>query len=581
TEGEKTGKTGKEEGGKEEGGKEKGGKVGGKEEEEGDEVRDPVVQRDETYFSADPAAGVFVRIGDVMFKVRRPFPLHIIFKSTRLTSLRVHEQIHEQLLSCCTFMVDQHERHVQEHGPTTEGRPLLFESAGVDEWRAFLWALYASTDTLSAPPETFDPTHISRLLLLLSLTQKYYIPRLHTWVLTTLHATAHSSVYMESCSSASLTSLLEAFLAYSLQLAGHERGRGRAYRGWEYHHRRPYPLSPASLEAQSEADDEKAHLALTHAAIQAITATWRKRLETKSAPSVPAILAVDRWVDGGADGQGLKLAQGVLECLKSLKGVAYYVHVQDMIDRQGGVGGGGLVHDDAGDRDRKGGGGGVTMRGALPLRADPKLSNGQVMRLLAGYFSLVSLWERLRLHPLPIPLPSASSSSSSSTPLSTSTSTSTPLSSSTNGPSNGTSTPRSSPSSSICTPAHHASKCIPTWERRWTHACGWRRIMGHSSADILGLLECLRDQLAGDEELKCAGAGGAGVGASYGASTTNGGSGGAKGVNGMKSAMNGGGTGNGGGQGIHPECRLAGLRAIRELRERTKEGLADHFYAVV
>jgi hypothetical protein len=37
------------------------------------------------------------------------------------------------------------------------------------------------------------------------------------------------------------------------------------------------------------------------------------------------------------------------------------------------------------------------------LRVDPKLNNGQVMRLLSGYCSLVSYWERLRLKPLEFP----------------------------------------------------------------------------------------------------------------------------------------------------------------------------------
>ena len=67
--------------------------------------------------------------------------------------------------------------------------------------------------------------------------------------------------------------------------------------------------------------------------------------------------------------------------LLNLCGVAYHVHVQDMLDRQ--------THTPEGGRTQ--------------LRVDPKLNNRQVMRLLPGYCSLVSYWERLRLKPLELP----------------------------------------------------------------------------------------------------------------------------------------------------------------------------------
>lgn len=60
--------------------------------------------------------------------------------------------------------------------------------------------------------------------------------------------------------------------------------------------------------------------------------------------------------------------------------------------------------------------------------------------------------------------------------------------------------------------------------------------MGVSSPDILGLLACLRDQLMNDDDLKVA---------------------------------------------LNPGCRLAGLEALKALRTKMEEGLADHFVGVV
>ena len=90
---------------------------------------------------------------------------------------------------------------------------------------------------------------------------------------------------------------------------------------------------------------------------------WSELVYHKSTQSVPAMQAADKHE------------------LLSLRGVAYYVHVQDMLDRQ--------THTPEG--------------GGTQLRVDPKLNNGQVMRLLSGYCSLVTYWEPLRLKPLEFP----------------------------------------------------------------------------------------------------------------------------------------------------------------------------------
>lgn len=181
---------------------------------------------------------------------------------------------------------------------------------------------------------------------------------------------------------------------------------------------------------------------------------WMQRLENKDTPCAPAIIAADRFG------------------LKDLRGAAYYFHLQDMVE--------GLTNNE---------------RGAIQLRADPKLNNGQVMRLLTGYMSLVSLWERQRMSPIPLPRAAGGA----------------------------------------CTDATHV-RCGTTWERRWISAAGWKRILGINSADALALFACLRDQLMNDEDLKA---------------------------------------------GMDPDCRLAGLEALRNLRTKIKADMADHFFGVV
>jgi hypothetical protein len=64
-------------------------------------------------------------------------------------------------------------------------------------------------------------------------------------------------------------------------------------------------------------------------------------------------------------------------------------------------------------------------------------------------------------------------------------------------------------------------------------AVGWKRILGLDSAGVLGLLACLREQLSGDEDLKMA---------------------------------------------INSDCRIAGLEALKALRVKVQDGLADHFF---
>ncbi|KAF8803434.1 hypothetical protein BYT27DRAFT_7195730, partial [Phlegmacium glaucopus] len=88
----------------------------------------------------------------------------------------------------------------------------------------------------------------------------------------------------------------------------------------------------------------------------------------------------------------------------------------------------------------------VTERGATQLRAAPKLSNGQVMRLLSGCWSL-SLWECscFKLSELvDVQAPS-------------------------------------------CTNEAH-QRYSATWEPSWVSTAGWKRILGLNSADVCWLV---------------------------------------------------------------------------------------------
>ena len=265
---------------------------------------------------------------------------------------------------------------------------------------------YYRVDELSGIPS--DHAQLERLSLIIKMNEKFDIPKMLEWAIDTLHKTATNSVFMESCSSASLALLVD-------MAKGNEKRYAKS--------------------------------------LEAVTKKWYTRVLNKSTPSVPAMQTADKYE------------------LHDLIGIAYYVHVQDMLDRQTSF----------------------TEKGATQLRADPKLNNGQVMRLLTGHWSLVNMWERLRLKPISLPM-----------------------------------------GKSCCAETH--TKCIASWERRWISAAGWKRIMGLNSADTLALLSCLRDQLSNDDDLKSA---------------------------------------------LEPGCRLAGLNALKAFREKTQDGLADHFFACV
>ncbi|KAJ6623605.1 hypothetical protein B0H10DRAFT_2008814 [Mycena sp. CBHHK59/15] len=151
--------------------------------------------------------------------------------------------------------------------------------------------------------------------------------------------------------------------------------------------------------------------------LDATIAQWTARIRRADAPCVPAILAADAHE------------------LPRLRGVAYYFHIQGMIAQQTST----------------------TERGATLFHADPKLSNAQVMRLLSGYWSLVSLWERLRRSPPKV----------------------------------------------ACAAGCKMAKghCAAVWAERWAVAAASEKAIALSSVSVLALLAAMRDQLGTDQEL--------------------------------------------------------------------------------
>lgn len=196
---------------------------------------------------------------------------------------------------------------------------------------------------------------------------------------------------------------------------------------------------------------------------------WAKRVfhpEGGGLPAVPAILFAEQY--------GASTTNAASEGLKELMGVAYYMHLVFNVPD---------LH--------------VLLKDGLAtsFRAHLKLGQPQRVKLLGGFYSLVSFWKTFRENPLVLPSPSGD---------------------------NG------------CSRAQH-TKCNAVWRRRWSLAIGWERIMRVHSADVLGLIKCLRDQLANDDETKT---------------------------------------------GLTPACRQAGLDLLTRKCEEMKENLSLHFIGV-
>ncbi|KAJ7490564.1 hypothetical protein FB451DRAFT_1220392 [Mycena latifolia] len=246
--------------------------------------------------------------------------------------------------------------------------PLLL-IADADEFRALLWALYASPQERAAQPREHED--VDRLLRITAISRQYRCDALQTWSQAAiLRTVTHDDAFIASCSSAMFRRIID-------------------------------------IAIRTRQDT----------LLDTIITQWATRIRRGDAPSVPAILAAD------------------LHELSRLRGVAYYFHIQGMIAQQTTV----------------------TDRGATQFQADPKLSNAQVMRLLSGYWSLASLWERLRR------------------------------------------TPPKFECADGCPKGK--GRCAAVWGERWAVAASSEKANALSSASVLALLTIMRDQLTADKEV--------------------------------------------------------------------------------
>ncbi|KAF8215051.1 hypothetical protein K438DRAFT_1659905 [Mycena galopus ATCC 62051] len=302
------------------------------------------VQDDPEFYRNDAASNLVVRVANIRFKVNASL-----------------------LSDASPVMQDILARHNEDHRADI---PLSL-IADANEFRALLWALYASPQDRAAQPREHDD--LDRLLLVAAISQQYRCGTLEVWANTALLRTVTSDeTFISSCSSALFKRIVD-----------------------------------CAIRTRNDV------------LLDNTIAQWTCRIRRGDAPCVPAILAADAHE------------------LPRLRGVAYYFHMQAMIAQQTTV----------------------TERGATQFQTDPKLSNAQVMRLLSGHWSLVSLWERLRRSP--------------------------PKFECTEG----------------CGGASGKKRCAVVFGECWGAATTSKRMNAISSASVLELLVAMRDQLAADQEL--------------------------------------------------------------------------------
>ncbi|KAJ7160165.1 hypothetical protein C8R46DRAFT_1285601 [Mycena filopes] len=303
------------------------------------------VEDDPEFYRPEATADCVIRVGNIRFKVQRSL-----------------------LWDASEVLKDILQRHIKA---TRRADAPLVLIADSDEFRALLWALYASPQERAAQPREHED--LDRLLLIACITRQYRCPSLEAWsTAAILRTVTADAAFIASCPSALFRRILD-----------------------------------CGIRTRNDA------------LVEATTAQWAARIMRGDAPCVPAILAADAHE------------------LARLRGIAYYAHIQVMTGEQTETA--------------------LTGRGATQFATDPKLSNAQVMRLLSGHWSLVSLWERLRR----------------------------------------------APPKFACAQAQGAcaGRCVGVVEERWRVAAASSRINALSSASVLALLAAMRDLLVADQEL--------------------------------------------------------------------------------
>ncbi|KAG6815899.1 hypothetical protein H0H87_010378 [Tephrocybe sp. NHM501043] len=170
------------------------------------------------YFGDDPEANCYIRVEKIIFKVHSTLLFMSKLMETRITG---------------------------RAEPTTGRDPLELFGVSVIEFRALMWARYATEDDAQDQPRDLDD--LERLLSLSTITKTLEFDRLHQWTLDSMQRAFSSDVSLvDSCSSVTLTRVIE-------------------------------------VATQFKATE------LLNAAVS----KWCNRVQRKDSPAVPAIIAAD------------------------------------------------------------------------------------------------------------------------------------------------------------------------------------------------------------------------------------------------------------------------------------------------
>ncbi|KAJ3506649.1 hypothetical protein NLJ89_g6755 [Agrocybe chaxingu] len=159
---------------------------------------------------------------------------------------------------------------LDDHGPTTLENPYRMISPTIQEGRALFWALYATDAQLEE--KVTEPTDLQRLFHLRAITKTYPdLYKIIEWVETQTRAAANDDIFMSSCSS----SIFVEFVTFAIR--------------YKY-------------------DDM----------LSAIVRSWCTHLFSRNCQPFPAINIIDKYPSE----------------LRELRGAAYYVYLQDVMQRR-------------------------------------------------------------------------------------------------------------------------------------------------------------------------------------------------------------------------------------------------------
>ncbi|KZT73942.1 hypothetical protein DAEQUDRAFT_661722 [Daedalea quercina L-15889] len=289
----------------------------------------------------------------------------------------------------------------------SDEQPIRLYSESVENFRIFLSVLYALPDELHAyRTATAD---ISRLLTIASLTNKYHFLSTAWWAVSAIYSVTSGEFGPPTHPMGDLSRASTSALVQILEIAmrcGHRR------------------------------------------LIDFVVESWSNRILSKDLTPRPAMRVADRWD------------------LAALRGVAYYVQLMEM-----GREFEGRLRIGPRPQSQE-----IARAYSAAVACEPTadktstselvgedeiapLTSAQLRRLLSGFYSLVTLWDNLRLNPPALPRPDG------------------------------------------CT--YHMHACVVTFRTVWCDAARSEKTARYGTADVVGRLCCVEDQLRASTDLAC------------------------------------------------------------------------------